>query len=169
MERRSTSRSVDDLRRELRKADEERFHLEAALTDAATDWLQTCATPTPAPARRSRHVAKVSALCTVAGLFLAGVLVWPQLRRPDVSAAASPNIHAIPNIQPVPPLPAADPGVAPHPALVSVPVSAPHAPSRLHATKVRHRNQTNRTVHIRRAPRPLSPAEFGRRAVMPAS
>jgi hypothetical protein len=169
MDRRSTSRSVDDLRRELRKADEERFHLEAALTDAATDWLQTCATSTPVPARRSRPLAKVSAVCTVAGLFLAGVLVWPQLRRPDISAAASPNIHAIPNIHAVPPPLASDLSVAPHPALVSAPVSAPHALPRLHATKVKHRNQTNRTVHIRRAPRPLSPAEFGRRAVMPAS
>jgi hypothetical protein len=165
MERRSRSRSIDELRHDLREADEQRFYLESALNGAASEWLRACNAP---PSVRTTHsitthpIAKIAALCAVAGLFLAAGVAWPQLRALDRDRNA-------PTVLPKPPSTPEALG----PLLVETPASLrspwrsipPTTTTRAHSPKVKRHNPIGRHPVTRRvAPRPLSPAEFGRHA-----
>jgi hypothetical protein len=194
IERRAASRSRQDLRRDLREADEQRFHLEAALNAAANGWLHACEAPHAERAERSgRSFAHLAALITVTGLCVSGGFAWQHLQRPnDIGApaaappasipplpapsAAEPVMLVSPRSEPVALRPAAHSEPATHfqPAAHSQPAASSRSrtqatTSRPHSTKVKSRSRIDRRALVHRArPRPLSPAEFGRRAV-PAS
>jgi hypothetical protein len=172
IDRRSRSLSVQELRRDLREADEQRYRLEAALSGAAAEWLRRYETAVPASSRSIRPLVQTAALCAVAAVFLACGLAWPRFQ-PSKAA----TVTASPNVSPMAaalPMPAPTPVLAPMPsraAAIETPaVAVPFAPAARQqafprASKAKHQTQGHRRPPAHRiGPHPLSPAEFGRRA-----
>jgi hypothetical protein len=87
VERRRSSSSIDALRRELRDADRERFYLQAAVNNAAEQWLS--AKPRRPVARRPTVVAIVASTVGVCLLLLGGI-VWKRLATPPPSGEGRP-------------------------------------------------------------------------------
>jgi len=173
IDRRSRSRSAEELRRELREADEQRYRLEAALSGAAADWLRQYETVARPASRPIRPIVQAATLCAVAGVFLACGLAWPRFQHSTaLTAAASSNVSPMAAAQLTP---SAAPAPAPAPSrTAAIETPAVVVPSALpipvrqpfsRATKGKHPTQGNRRARAHRiVPRPLNPAEFGRRA-----
>jgi hypothetical protein len=163
-DRRHSHVSVQDLRRRLRDADEERFHLEAALGLAANQWLSAQDGPAPGPPRRA-----VSRLATVAAFVVCvtGAIVIAWLSRPATAGTRISDVQLesreITNSPPALP-----PAVARRMENTAVSAVASLPPRQVRQTGTRVTNVPRPPLpsdeKVRRhVPRPLSPGEFGRR------
>jgi hypothetical protein len=161
-DRRHSHVSVQDLRRQLRDEDEERFHLEAALRLAANQWLT--AQDGPAPGLRPRAVSRLAMVAAFVVCLSGAIIVAWESRPPTVDRVISHVQVESPqttNSSPVQP-----PVVATRSENTAV-TSAASLPSR-HApaagtrvTKGARLGPPSEKVR-RHVPRPLSPGEFGR-------
>jgi hypothetical protein len=158
LERRRSNSSVDDLRRELRDADHERFYLQGAVNTAADEWLsRDRRRPT---ARRVKKIAIVA--CTAGALLLVGGIVWARL---DISRPTD-DRKPVTVAPPFTDVRTADRTVIPAHEIIAV--RSPLAPINAPRTRVRrtaaHLPSPARVQPTKRAtvPRPLSPGEFGR-------
>ena len=164
MERRRSNSSIDNLRRELRNADKERFYMQAAVNSAADGWLFRKPAQ-PAVRRRSTVIAIVASTAGVCLLLLGG-LIWRRLdtqpsgREGRPVTVASEPVDARIVDRPDNPVPQT---VAPAPQTFAVRGRGAVAPAQQKSGRrsvSAERNQTKRPVSV--APRPLSPGEFGR-------
>jgi hypothetical protein len=157
LERRRSNSSVDDLRRELRDADHERFYLQGAVNTAADEWLSRERRPT---ARRVKKIAIVA--CTAGALLLVGGIVWARL---DISRPTD-DRKPVTVAPPFTDVRTADRTITPAPETIAVrrtlaPTTAPKRSVRRSAVRPLSPGRVQPTKRAT-APRPLSPGEFGR-------
>jgi len=156
VERRRSNSSVDDLRRELRDADQERFYLQGAVNTAADEWLsRDRRRPT------ARRVKKIAAVAFTAGaLLFVGGIVWTRLAisRPTDAGQRVTVAPAFKNVRTV--------DRTDVPARETTAVQKHPVPATARKTGIRRSilSSPGRVQPTKRArvPRPLSPGEFGR-------
>jgi hypothetical protein len=169
MERRRSSSSIDTLRRELRKSDQERFYMQAAVNSAAGQWLSD--KPPQAVRRRSAVIAVLASTAGVCLLLLGGLL-WKRLDTPrsggqgrPVTVASEPvDARIVDRTEnPVPQTIATAPqstAVRGRGAVAAAPQKGGRGPGPRAVSA--GRRQTRRPDAVAPPPRPLSPGEFGR-------